>query len=181
MALVTMTEPSADEQQVRIYNTMMSRSNRLTLTAGKKYAAARLRLAPAVNQPDDYPALKTAIEAVAGIQTAQLLIDGQCPSTVPADRELRMICEVNWFDDFFNTRKRQVGIEVVAVSQKIAVVMFELATAVTRADYPALKTAVEAVAEIQACAFFADHDFANATAARAEANGHLRIEPVPEE
>lgn len=179
MALQTIAEPSADQQQLNMYNTKMKRHSPLVLTAGEKYAACRLRLAPAVTQ-GDYPTLKAAIEAITGIQEAQLLIDGQCPAGIPADKELRLICEVKWFDDYFNTRTQQVGIEVLGTDQKFVVATFRVAGTVQRSDYPTLKTAVEGVTGIQACAFFADCNFADATVCRVDADVHLRIDDEPE-
>lgn len=38
----------------------------------------------------DYPALKAAIEGVAGIQSVSLLIDGQVPADVGADQRARL-------------------------------------------------------------------------------------------
>ena len=88
MAIVTITEPSADEVQKLLYRTRMRRANHVTLATEQKFACVVLSLAPAVTQVD-YPALKAAIEAIAGIQEVQLLLDGQMPASIPADTELR--------------------------------------------------------------------------------------------
>ena len=88
MALRTITEPSADVQQVELYNHRMRRSNNKVLAVGQKFAVCLIRLADAVNQPGDYAALKVAIEAIPGIQEINLLIDGQCPASIPADKHL---------------------------------------------------------------------------------------------
>jgi len=164
-----------------MYNTRMKRSAPLALTAGERYVACRFRLAAAVVQPGDYPALKTAIEGIAGIQEVYLLVDGQCPASIPDGKQLRLVCEVKWFDDFFHTTVKQVGIEVPGVGQKFAIVVLRVAGSVMRSDYATLKAAVEDVTGIQACAFFADHDFADAVECRAEADVHLRIDNAPEE
>lgn len=95
MALQTITEPTADEKQLQIYNTRMKRSNVKVLELDRKYAVCLISLHAAVNQPGDYTALKTAIEAVTGVQQVELLIDGQCPASIPTGKELRMICEAH--------------------------------------------------------------------------------------
>jgi len=95
MALHTITEPSAEEQQVRIYNTRMRRSNVKVLEPDRKYAVCLISLAPAVNQPGDYAALKAAVEDVMGIQAVELLIDGQCPASIPEGKELRMVVDAH--------------------------------------------------------------------------------------
>jgi hypothetical protein len=93
MAVQTITEPSADAQQVRLYNTTMRRSNQEGIATGQKFAVCLVKLAAAVNQPDDYAALKTAIEAVTGVQEISLLIDGQCPASIPVGGELRAVVD----------------------------------------------------------------------------------------
>lgn len=95
MAIHTITEPSLDEQQVRIYNTMMRQSNQKTLLTDQKYAVCLIRLHPAVNQPTDYATLKVAIEAVRGVQEIALLIDGQTPALIAEDKELRMVVDAH--------------------------------------------------------------------------------------
>ena len=95
MAIATITEPSADQQQINRYNTRMKRSNVKVLDLDRKYAVCLISLAAGVTQPDDYSTLKTAIEAVTGIVEIDLLIDGQAPSSIPAGKQLRMICEAH--------------------------------------------------------------------------------------
>ena len=95
MAVQTITEPSADEQKVDLYNTRMRRSNVEVLVADSKYAVCLIRLHPAVNQRGDYPALKVALEAVAGIQDVSLLIDGHAPAVVPKGKELLLVCSAH--------------------------------------------------------------------------------------
>jgi len=95
MAVVSITEPTADTQQVNMYNRAMRRSNVKVLSLDQKYAVCLISLAPAVNQPGDYAALRAAIEAITGIQEIELLIDGQTPSSIPVDKELRMVCEAH--------------------------------------------------------------------------------------
>jgi len=94
MAVVTLSEPSAEEQQVHLYNTRMKKSNRTTLATDQKYAAVLLSLHPSVTQ-GDYGTLKTAIEAITGILDAELLIDGQTPATIPSGKQITMIAEVH--------------------------------------------------------------------------------------
>lgn len=91
----TITEPSADQQQKDLYNRRMRASNVVTLDTGAKYATVVVKLAPAVNQPGDYGALKTAIEQIAGIQSISLMVDGQAPAAIPADHELNLYTTVH--------------------------------------------------------------------------------------
>ena len=95
MAIATITEPSADQQMLNRYNTRMKRSNVKVLELDRKYAVCLISLAAGVTQPDDYAALKTAIEDVTGVTEIELLIDGQCPSSIPSGKQLRMICEAH--------------------------------------------------------------------------------------
>jgi hypothetical protein len=93
MPIATITEPSADAQQVRLYNTAMRRSNQEVIATSQKFAICLIKLAGAVAQPGDYAAMKTAIEAVTGVQGIVLLVDGQCPASIPSGKELRAIVE----------------------------------------------------------------------------------------
>lgn len=50
----------------------------------QKVAIVYLPLAPGVDQPGDYAAIRTAIEAVTGIQDdVTLVVDGQVPTRAP--------------------------------------------------------------------------------------------------
>ena len=96
MAIQTITEPTADQQQERIYNTRMKRSNVVVLTTDTKYAMVLLKLNSAVEQPDDYATLKTAVEAVTGIVGVSLLIDTHgTPAVIPEGKELRLVAEAH--------------------------------------------------------------------------------------
>ena len=95
MAVQTIVEPTIADQQVDLYNTRMRRSNVETLVVGRKYAVCLIRLATAVNQPADYPALKAAIEAIAGVNEVTLLIDGQAPANIPTGKQLRLVVEAH--------------------------------------------------------------------------------------
>ena len=95
MTIRTITEPTADMQKIKIYNTRMKASSVKVLELDRKYAVCLVSLAAGVTQPDDYAALKVAIEDVTGVQQIELLIDGQCPSEIPAGKELRMTCEAH--------------------------------------------------------------------------------------
>ena len=93
--LQTITEPSATDQQLDLYNTRMRRSNVETLTVGRKYAVVLIKLAAGVNQPGDYAALGAAIKAITGIQDVTLLIDGQAPASIPAGKQLDMVVDAH--------------------------------------------------------------------------------------
>lgn len=175
----TLNEPTADQLLVNLYNTRMKKRSEVDLIPGKKYGICRVRLAASVNQPADYPVLKASLEALAGIQQVVLLIDGQCPVNVAAGRQLDLICEVVWMDDFFNTAKHQIGREVLNTEQQYVIPVIRFTDAVERSDYAAMESAMEGVTGIQACDFFADHDFADASVCRVVANVHLRMDDIP--
>jgi hypothetical protein len=93
MAVRTLTEPDADEQQCLVYNRKMRVSNSAELPLDKKLACVILQLNGVV-VPDDYPALGAAIKAIPGIQDVYLLIDGQTPASIPEDTVLTLVAEV---------------------------------------------------------------------------------------
>ena len=93
-AVNTIVIPSADDQLRMALNQRARAGNFVLVDAEQKVAVVALKLAPAVTQAD-YPALKTAIEAIAGIQSVELLVDGQAPATIPAGDELRLYVEAH--------------------------------------------------------------------------------------
>ena len=94
--VVTISEPSADQQQKNLYNSSrMQRSNYAEIATEQKVAVVVLKLAPGVDQPGDYAALKTAVEAITGIQNVELMVDGQAPATIPADHHMRLYVTVH--------------------------------------------------------------------------------------
>jgi len=96
MKIQTLTEPSADEQQIRMYNTRMKRSSVKVLAADTKYAMVLLRLHADVTQPGDYATLAGAMTAIAGVQEVSLLIDTHgTPAAIPEGKELRLIAEAH--------------------------------------------------------------------------------------
>ena len=96
MTFLTISDLSEEQQQLHLYNTRMKRSNIVVLEPATKYALVLITLAAGVTQPDDYAALKTAIEAVTGIQAVTLLIDTHgTPATIPAGKQLRMVAEAH--------------------------------------------------------------------------------------
>lgn len=88
----TITIPDSDEQLQIAVNKRARASGNLLLNADQKFACVLLKLAPAVTQ-GDYPALKTAIEAVTGIQEISLLVDGRVPVSIPVDHRVRLYLE----------------------------------------------------------------------------------------
>jgi len=90
----TLLEPTADQQIERIYNTGMAVSEQKVLEADTKYALCLLKLHSSVT-PDQYPALKAAIEAVSGVQEISLVIDHQTRATVPDGKQLKVVMEFN--------------------------------------------------------------------------------------
>jgi len=89
----TLTEPTADEKQKLVYNRKMRRGSTQAIDPSQKFAVCLLKLAPAVNQPGDYAALKGAIVAVPGIQDIDLLVDGVTPASIPENTQLRVVVE----------------------------------------------------------------------------------------
>lgn len=90
----TLAEPTSDQQLVDVYNRGMRTAERITLDTDQLYAICLLKLNNAV-QPSDYLALKTAIEAITGIQNISLIIDHRTRATIPADTQLNCIVEFN--------------------------------------------------------------------------------------
>jgi len=91
----TITEPTAVQQLLDTYNRKMKAANVKTLETSGKYAICLISLAGGVSQPGDYAALKSAVEGITGITEIELLIDGQCPASIPEGKQLRMICEAH--------------------------------------------------------------------------------------
>lgn len=90
----TLTEPSTDDQIIDTYNRGMRTAERIVLDTDQLYAVCLLRLNNAVT-PANYPALKTAIEAVTGVQNISLIIDHRTRATIPANTQLMAIVEAN--------------------------------------------------------------------------------------
>lgn len=90
----TITEPTADQQLIELYNRGMVRAKSVVLATNQLYAVCLIQLNNAV-QPSDYPAIGAAINAVTGVQGIQLLMDHKTRATIPADHELRLIVEAN--------------------------------------------------------------------------------------
>jgi len=91
MAILTITEPSADDITRLVYAKKLRASNQMDLENDTKYAVVVLKLANAVT-PADYPALKTNIIAVTGVQDVDLLFDHQTRATVPANHTQVLRC-----------------------------------------------------------------------------------------
>lgn len=92
----TITEPTAAQQQVHLYNSGMKGHGQAVLDTGTKYAVALIKLANGVSQPSDYPALKSAIEAITGVSEISLLIDTNgTPASIPTGKQLVMVVDAN--------------------------------------------------------------------------------------
>ena len=90
----TLAEPTTDEQIIKMYNSGMVRAKTLDLATDQLYALCLIKLNNSV-VPGDYPALKAAIEAITGVQEISLVIDHHTRATLPADRELKAVVEIN--------------------------------------------------------------------------------------
>ena len=100
MSVITITEPTGDTLTKLIFSKRLRASTSKDLENDTKYAVVLLKLAGAV-VPGDYPALKTNIEAIAGIQEVSLLIDHQTRVSVPEyhTQVMSMRADVNLRDD----------------------------------------------------------------------------------
>lgn len=92
MSVQTLTVPSADEQQKLVYNRKVRASNSTELALDQKIACVLLRLAPNVTS-DDYAAIGSAISAVTGVQSIELMVDGQAPSSIPENTVVTYVSE----------------------------------------------------------------------------------------
>ena len=82
----TITIPSAANQLQIACNSKARANGSVALDESQKYACILVKFAPAITQAN-YPALKTAIESVAGIQSISLLVDGQVPADVGENQQ----------------------------------------------------------------------------------------------
>lgn len=90
----TITEPTADQQLIDLYNRGMVKAKSLVLATDQLYAVCLIKLNNAV-KPTDYPAIGAAINAVTGVMGIDLLMDHKTRAAIPADHELRLIVEAN--------------------------------------------------------------------------------------
>lgn len=91
----TISIPDANEQLQIACNKRARGSFNTVLPENQKHACVLLRLAPAVT-PANYPALKTAVEAIPGIQSVELMMDGHIPASLPEDTEIRLYVDGQW-------------------------------------------------------------------------------------
>jgi hypothetical protein len=90
----TLTEPNTDNQIRNMYNKGMKAADTKDLDTDQLYAIVLLKLNNSV-VPGDYPTLKTNIEAVTGIQNAQLIIDHHTRTTIPSGTQLQAVIHTN--------------------------------------------------------------------------------------
>lgn len=90
----TITEPTADQQVIDLYNRGMTRATAVLLDVNQLYAVCLIKLNNAV-KPTDYAAIGAAIRAVTGVMDIQLLMDHKTRAAIPADHQLRCIVEAN--------------------------------------------------------------------------------------
>ena len=86
----TLVEPTSEERLLNLYNAeqrMRLAAGAIPLEADATYTLCLLKLAPAVQQAD-YPALKTAIESVVGVQEIRLVTDHHTRESLPDGRAL---------------------------------------------------------------------------------------------
>ena len=100
MAVNTITEPTGDDLTKLVFAKRLRANSSMDLENDTKYALCVLKLAGAVT-PADYPALKTNIIAVTGIQDVDLLIDHQTKATVPENHTqvLSVAADIQLRDD----------------------------------------------------------------------------------
>lgn len=88
-AVQTITEPSAIDQMVTMFNSpKMVRGRLIPISGEDRWAVAYIPLDAGVVQPDDYAALRKAIDAIPGLGTPMLLVDRRKTTTVPEGYEL---------------------------------------------------------------------------------------------
>lgn len=90
----SLTEPNADAAVVDMYNRGVRTHEVIDLDLDQKYAVVLLKLNNAVT-PGDYPALGAAINAIAGIQGVNLIIDHRTRAAIPADHTLKLVVEAH--------------------------------------------------------------------------------------
>jgi hypothetical protein len=83
----TITELTDDQKLRLAYDKRMRVHQQVELTVDQLYAMALITLNNSV-VPGDYPTLKTAVEAVAGVQNVNLLFDHHTLASLPADTKL---------------------------------------------------------------------------------------------
>ncbi len=89
--VVTITEPSAAQQQKDLYNSSrMQKGNRQVLPTDQKFAVVVVKLAAGVNQPSDYPAIRTEMKNIPGVEEVWLMVDGKTPASIPADHTITL-------------------------------------------------------------------------------------------
>lgn len=91
---ITLNEPSADQQKINTYNRGMRSADKIPLETDQLYALCLLKLNNTV-VPADYPTLKSAIEAVTGVQNISLIVDHHTTATVPSGMQLDAVVEIN--------------------------------------------------------------------------------------
>lgn len=97
MALQTiddLTEAQLEELMFR--KGLRSNHPTIDLENGTKYAIVLLKLHPTVVVPDDYPAIRTDIIGVTGVQDVTLLFDRQTQATPPPNRVQTLNARVNF-------------------------------------------------------------------------------------
>ena len=92
--VTTLSEPTADQITKNIYNRGMAIASKLNLNTDQLYALCLIKLNNSV-VPGDYPALKTAIEVITGVQEITLVIDHHTRTSVPANTQLSAYLEMN--------------------------------------------------------------------------------------
>ncbi len=105
---ITLIDMTPDQRLRLAVSKGLKRVVNKTLEDGTKYAICLLKLHPTV-VPGDYPALKTAVEGVTGIQEIELLVDRETratedmPAPLIADGTVAMEMEIRVDIDFIDT------------------------------------------------------------------------------
>ena len=84
MPVITIADLTDDERTKLVFAKRMRAGNSKDLEDGTRYAVVLIKLHASV-APSDYPALRTSMVDIAGIQDVDLLIDAVTPSSVPAN------------------------------------------------------------------------------------------------
>ena len=87
----TLVALSADEIQKLVYNRKMKIGNSITMEPNQKFAIILLEFD---NLNPNYQALASAVRSIDEVASANLLIDGVTPSSVPENTEIKVVTDL---------------------------------------------------------------------------------------
>lgn len=87
----TIRIPTPAESRRIAMGKVSNASKSILLEEDQKFVSVLIRLAPGVQQPGDYPALKAAIEAIPGIQEIIPMVQGITPTELEPDIQTQIV------------------------------------------------------------------------------------------